>query len=106
MRLIFSIASRRLIMDSPNRIRNTPGSRGWTPPDRGGGAGKFARSPNSGYTKDSRGFRGSEPSRSGKKCPENAPADPPGHSFFEPGGRGNIRRFLDEYEPWLRATRG
>ncbi len=41
-----------------------------------------------------------------KQYPGNAAADPSGHSFFDPAGRGNIRRFLDEYEPWLRATRG
>jgi glycosidase len=41
-----------------------------------------------------------------KPYPGNAAADPSGHSFFEPGGRGNIRRFLDEYEPWLRSARG
>ena len=41
-----------------------------------------------------------------KQYPGNAAADPSGHSFFEPGGDGNIRRFLDEYEPWLRAARG
>ncbi|MBN2085761.1 MAG: glycosylase [Anaerolineales bacterium] len=41
-----------------------------------------------------------------KQYPGNAAADPSGHSFFEPGGRGNIRAFLDEYEPWLRAARG
>ncbi len=37
---------------------------------------------------------------SGSAC-----ADPYGFSFFDPAGHGNIRQFLDEYEPWLEATR-
>jgi maltose alpha-D-glucosyltransferase / alpha-amylase len=34
------------------------------------------------------------------------PPDAPGCAFFDPGGRGSIRRFLDEFEPLYAATKG